>query len=110
MTNLTSLPSEVREYFAHERRKIVAVKARADFSLILTFDNGEKRLFDMEEVLKCSVFEPFRKFEKFKDVFLDKAGHIYWDKDPSVDSTVVWNNRVDLCSDSCYLDSVPFME
>lgn len=27
--------------------------------------------------------------------------------DPSVDSSVHWNNRVDLCPDICYIDSVP---
>ena len=29
------------------------------------------------------------------------------DIDPNVDSDVVWNNKVDLCPDSCYVDSVP---
>ena len=29
-------------------------------------------------------------------------------KDPNVDSEVVWNNKVDLCPDCCYVDSVPY--
>ena len=27
--------------------------------------------------------------------------------DPDVDSEKVWSNKVDLCPDSCYIDSVP---
>lgn len=33
-----------------------------------------------------------------------------WDIDPDVDSDVVWSNKVDLCPDSCYVDSVPLDE
>ena len=28
---------------------------------------------------------------------------------PNVDSNEVWENKVDLCPDSCYMDSVPVM-
>jgi len=31
-----------------------------------------------------------------------------WDADPNVDSSVVWNNHLDLCSDSCYIYSKEF--
>ena len=27
--------------------------------------------------------------------------------DPNVDSSVVWNNRIDFCRDACYLNSTP---
>ena len=27
--------------------------------------------------------------------------------DPKVDSSVVWNNRIDFCRDACYLNSTP---
>ena len=32
---------------------------------------------------------------------------IAWDIDPNIDSHQVWNNKVDLCPDTCYIDSVP---
>lgn len=40
-------------------------------------------------------------------VFVDDGGNLAWDIDPKVDSSVVWNNRIDFCRDACYLDSTP---
>ena len=38
-------------------------------------------------------------------VFVDDGGNLAWDIDPTVDSSVVWNNRIDFCRDACYLNS-----
>jgi hypothetical protein len=96
------------EYFAAGRRRIVAMEAQDDFTLRLTFDNGEVRILDCKPFLKSgTVFEPFMKLENFKRVYLDENQAVSWDIDPSVDSKVVWSNQVDLCPDGCYIDSVP---
>lgn len=50
----------------------------------------------------------FREWDNFRRVYLDEAHSVCWDIDPNVDSNEVWNNKVDLCPDSCYVDSVPF--
>ncbi len=98
------------EYFAHGRRQIASVTANDDFTLTLSFDNGEKRLFDMRPFLKKgTVFEPFANVENFRRVYLDAQHAVCWDVDPSVDSSVVWNNKVDLCPDRCYIDSTPIV-
>ena len=60
------------EYFASGRKRITAVKANDDYTLTLTFDDGEKRRLDMR-----------------------------------ADSRVVWNNQIDICPDTCYVESVP---
>ena len=96
------------EYFAAGRRKILSVKANDDYTLTLTFDNGEIRRYDVAPLLEPgTVFAPFRKMENFRRVYLDESGSVSWDIDPNVDSNVVWNNKVDLCPDGCYIDSVP---
>ena len=41
------------------------------------------------------------------DVYLDEEQAVSWDIDPDVDSEIVWNNKVDICPDGCYVDSVP---
>lgn len=46
-------------------------------------------------------------FNNFRRVYLDEQGCISWDIDPAVDSNVVWNNKVDLDPDVCYVDSNP---
>lgn len=98
------------EYFASGRKKITAVRANENFTLTLDFDNGESRLFDCAPLLKPgTVFEPFIKFENFKRVYLDEDHCVSWDIDPNVDSKVVWSNKVDICPDGCYIDSVPIV-
>ena len=95
-------------YYAQGRKKIVNVQPQPDFTLILTFDNGERRALDCKSFLeKNTVFEPFMRYEDFRRVYLDDAHAVSWDIDPNVDSEIHWNNKVDLCPDSCYVDSIP---
>jgi hypothetical protein len=99
------------EYFASGRRKLSSVKACEDFTLILGFDNGEYRRYDCKPLLKPgTVFEPFMNYDNFKRVYLDDMPNVCWDIDPEVDSEKVWSNKVDLCSDSCYVYSVPILD
>ncbi len=94
------------DYFANGRRRIVSVVANDDFTLTLTFDNHEKRLLNAKPFLrKGTVFEPFLDLKHFKRVYLDEDSVVSWDIDPEMDSHVVWNNKVDIAPESCYLDS-----
>ena len=77
------LDQKTAEYYAAGRRRIVAVEPNDDF------------------------FEPFMKLENFKRVYLDEYHSVCWDIDPTIDSKDVWENLVDLCPDSCYMESVP---
>jgi hypothetical protein len=98
------------EYFANGKRKIINVVPNNNFTLTLSFDNGEKRVYDMRPFLKeGTVFEPFIKLENFSRVYLDDAHCVAWDIDPNIDSNEVWNNKIDLCPDECYIDSVPLV-
>lgn len=102
--------AKMAEYFASGRRKIAQVTPEEDFTLLLRFDNGEQRLYDTRPLLqKGTVFEPFREWANFRRVYLDEDQCVSWDIDPDVDSNKVWSNKVDLCPDSCYVDSVPLM-
>lgn len=96
------------EYFSVGRRKIIRVIPNDDFTLSLTFDNGEERIYNVAPLLQTgTVFETFRKLENFRRVYLDDCHCVSWDIDPTVDSEIVWNNKVDLCPDNCYVDSIP---
>ena len=99
---------KMAEYFAAGRRKIMSVVPNDNYTLTLTFDNGEQRLYDAAPILQAgTVFAPFQKLENFRRVYLDDCHCVSWDIDPTVDSNVVWSNKVDLCPDGCYVDSVP---
>lgn len=96
------------EYFASGRKKIVSVTPGEGFTLILDFDSGEKRRFDMNRIIENgTVFAFLSDPCNFARVYLDEDGCVSWDADPAVDSRVVWSNKVDLSPDTCYLDSKP---
>ena len=99
------------EYFARGRKRLAAVEPQPDFTLLLTYEDSEQRVYDMKPLLeKGGVFEPFREYSAFQRVYLDEERAVSWDIDPDVDSEIVWNNKVDICPDGCYVDSVPLSE
>ncbi|MCH5279454.1 MAG: DUF2442 domain-containing protein [Christensenellaceae bacterium] len=96
------------QYYAEGRKRIIAVMPNEDYTLTLDFDNGERRLYDCKPLLEeGTIFAPFMLYDNFKRVYLDDSHSVAWDIDPNVDSNVVWSNKVDLCPDSCYVDSKP---
>lgn len=101
------MPPEVKEYFANGRRTIKKVEANDDYTLLITFDNGEVKIYDMKNTIDKGVFKILKDKDKFKQVYLDNSGVISWDKDSSIDSNVVWSNKLDICPDSCYIYSKP---
>ena len=102
---------KMEEYFASGRKQITGVIPNRDFTLTLTFDNGETRIYNVEPLLEAgTVFAPFREWERFRRVYLDEGHCVSWDIGPNMDSSRVWNNKVDLCPDSCYVDSIPLID
>lgn len=102
---------QMAAYFASGRKQITGVVPNDNFTLTICFDNGERRIYDVAPLLKPkTVFEPFMDLANFRRVYVDDTHSIAWDIDPAVDSSVVWSNKVDLCPDSCYVDSVPITE
>ena len=105
------LDRKTAEYYANGRKKVTAVTPQPDFTLLLTFNNEEQRILDMKPTLeKGGVFASFENYENFQRVYIDDCGNVSWDIDPDIDSNIVWNNKVDICSDCCYTDSVPITD
>lgn len=103
----SGLSEDAARYFATGRRKIVFVEPLDGYRLRLTFDNNERRIFDMNECIsRGGVFRCLEEEDAFKRVKLVN-GVVCWDRNPEVDSNVVWNNRLDICPDNCYIRSVP---
>lgn len=99
---------KMAEYFSAGRRRITKVIPNEDFTLTLTFDNGETRQFNAAGLLEDgTVFATFRDWHNFSRVYLDENNCVSWDIDPNIDSSKVWSNKVDLSSDTCYVDSIP---
>lgn len=98
---------QMAEYFVSGRRTIISVIANKDFSLLLVFDNNEKRIYDMKKLIQPNtVFDFLSNWENFSRVYLDSDSIVSWDKDPNIDSKKNWSNKIDLSTDSLYVDSI----
>jgi hypothetical protein len=99
---------QAAEYFSAGRRSVASVVPNDDFTLNLTFDNGEIRIYDVKPMIDgaASFLADPRNFRR---AYLDENGCVAWDIDPAVDSGTVWSNKIDICRDRCYLDSRPIV-
>ncbi len=70
---------------------IVAVEAHDDFTLEVTFQNGERRRFDLTPYLNCGVFAQLAAPELFRAATV-------------VAGSVEWPGEVDLSYDTLYLE------
>ena len=92
-------------YFATGRRRAKKVAARPDKTLLVTFDNDEMRVYDMGPCIQPgTVFSFLADDDAFRRAYIDENNDIAWDVDPSIDSKIVWNNKVDISADTCYLE------
>ena len=69
------------------------VLATNDYNLILTFENGEKRQFDMNPYLDVGIFNELRDVSKFKSVRVC-FDSIEWDNEADLDPEVLYKNSV----------------
>lgn len=95
----------VKKYFENPRR-IKSVKPIENYTLLLTFDNGEIKKYCMADEL-TGVFSMLKNKDKFNQVFINDVGNIAWNINNDIDSSVHWENQIDLCKDMLYMDSVP---
>lgn len=77
--------------------RIKEVQPLKDYKILVTFDNGEKRIKDMKPYLKKGVFKKLKDEEIFKSVKLAYG-------------TVSWGDSIDLCADSIYETSYIYNE
>lgn len=99
------MEERVKKYFENPR-KIKNVKPIENYTLLLTFDNGETKKYSMVNEL-TGIFSVLKNKEKFDQVFINDVGNIAWNIDDNVDSSIHWENQIDLCKDMLYMDSIP---
>ena len=76
------------------RPTAIAVEPRPDYCLLITFDNAEKRVFDVKPYLAGKLFEELRN-----PVFFRLAA--------PAGLSVEWPHGQDICPDELYYNSVP---
>lgn len=73
--------------------RVLAVVARDDYKLEITFTNGEVGIFDCSHLLTFGVFRELQDIDYFRRARV-------------VLGTVVWPNEQDICPDTLYEDSL----
>lgn len=91
---------EMAEYFSKGRRTIVSVVANDDYTLTLEFDNGEKRLYNVAPLIEQEFLADLSNFSR---VYVDDNHCVSWNIDHNVDSSIVWNNKITIDFDVCYV-------
>lgn len=74
--------------------RVTQVTTNPDHTLILTFDNGETRRFDLRPYLDYTVFQPLRDVAFF---LLARPAH----------GTVVWPGGIDFAPETLFIDGEP---
>ena len=72
--------------------RVAEVEVQPEFVLLLTFNNGEKKTFDVSPLLTQPVYKPLCSI-------FDSARVDY--------GTVVWPGDIDISPDKLYLQGVP---
>jgi hypothetical protein len=72
---------------------IIDVEPKENYELLLTFSNGEKRLFDMKPYLDLGIFKELRDNNLFKTV-------------KSSFDTIEWANEADFDPEILYKKSI----
>ena len=79
-----------------DEMRVSGVKCLDDMMMILTFETGEKRLFDATQLLAYPAFAPLADDATFK------AAQVEW-------GVVTWcNGELDIAPESMYENSVPY--
>lgn len=76
---------------------VKAVEAKEDYTLIITFEGGEKRIYDARPLLEKEIYKELSNI----DFFL-KARAEY--------DTVIWNDELDIAPEHLYECSKPISE
>ncbi|MCX5973801.1 MAG: DUF2442 domain-containing protein [Coprothermobacterota bacterium] len=77
--------------------RVKAVRPSADYTLTLTFENGEVKRFDVKPYLDTGIFQELKDLSVFNSVrpFLGR---------------VQWQDGQDFCPDLLYEDSTPLLD
>ena len=66
--------------------------------LLITFTNGEKKLYDCHTLLQySSLFAPLKEYNFFNSCVVDTGGYgIIWSDELDISSEELWHNGVSL--------------
>lgn len=76
---------------------VKTVRAKEDYTLLLTFEDGSKRIYDAKPLLSKKIFEEFKDVSFFLKAKVDGC-------------SVAWSDDVDIAPEHLYECSTPVNE
>jgi hypothetical protein len=73
--------------------KVKSVQPRPEKRLLVTFDNGTRKLYDCNPLLRSEVFAPLQEEWLFRTVRADAGGYgISWTEELDLSEAELWEN------------------
>ena len=76
-----------------ENLKVIKVEIISELCMLVTFSNGEKRIFDLIELVNYPAYHKLKDFNLFKQAYIEN-GVIVWD-----------NGNIDIAPETVYKNS-----
>ena len=77
--------------------KVINVSPQNNYKLLVTFENGEQRIYNAVPLLCKPVFVPLKDTNVFNKAYVEYGAVTWKDQD---------GNEIDICPDKMYMDSV----
>ncbi|MBR1672598.1 MAG: DUF2442 domain-containing protein [Fretibacterium sp.] len=90
----------LQDYICYADKPLLCVREvmpQADYTLLLTFSNEERRIYDARPLLDYELFSPLKALPFFMQAHCDGC-------------TVIWNDNLDIAPETLYEKSVPVEE
>ena len=92
------------ECMAAARRRAASAEPLGPDFILVVFDDGERRAYEISRLVRPDIVFSFLADPAAPArVYVDEDGSVCWDRNPSVNSAVVWSNKVDIDSDAVYV-------
>ena len=71
--------------------KIHSAKAIDDHTLLIEFNNSDKKIYDITSLLEKEMFTPLKDFAFFRNVQVENGGYaIYWNENIDISEYELW--------------------
>ena len=78
--------------YNNDQLKVIEIKIISELCMLVTFSNGEKKIFDLTDLVKYPAYEKLKDYEIFQNAYIEN-GIIVWDKgNIDIAPETVYNN------------------
>lgn len=87
--------NELKDYICYAKKPLWRVKSvvpRNDYTMLITFESGEKKLFDASALLTKAIYSPLKNLSFFMGAKVEG-------------DTIIWSEDIDIAPEHLYANS-----